>query len=59
RGKLLQLRKKLIWILDDVSKAVGEGKKESAIDFEERVAAELQKSIGKLKYYKVVKSNFG
>ncbi len=59
RGELLEIRKLLIHILDDISNAADEDTSYSMMDFEETVALELKKAIGDKEYKKIMKINFG
>ena len=58
-GRLLLLRKRLRYILDDISKVACEDTTMSMMDFEEQVASELKKKLGHKVYDRVVKANFG
>ncbi len=59
KGKLLKLRKTALWILNDLVNVAMEGREKSAIDFEEKISAELKSKLGISEYEKIVKANFG
>lgn len=59
KGKLINLRKELISMLNDISNTADENTSYSMIDLEEQISSDLKKEIGIKKYNKITKDNFG